>query len=518
MSLQAYSVVVGAGFEQAGSHSVPARQHVEAVPAWGFRRWEIGDTDRLNQGHWTYAADESLNSWLSTQLPTIRGRATYETKNNGILKGMIATHAEDIVGQDGPMLQVLSDDDRYNEALEELWRQWFYCPTHLPNISGASMLKLWVRALWKQGSFLAQIITDERADGPVKLRVRPMHTRRLGTPAQLAGNPLVFHGVEYDTIGRPARYWIQQQQGIGTGYVNVNAYDPVPADLVIHEYIRDEEDQGLGDPWVSPSLQAVADLRDYDDTVQDAARQLADNTPVLKATGTDVQTWTNPETFTRERRVVPMLPPGWEAQWPVATQPAAQYPDYRGERMREFGRPVGMPLMLIRLDSSKHNYSSARFDSQVYDRAAEGIQCWLSGSEHSYGTLNRLLDEIAKEGRFSVPDLRVRPPRVAYEWTWPKRPHVDPTKEASAEQISLSTGTTTELDALASRGTTLERHIAKKVRIAQAYAAAGLPQPSYSAAKAAVPEKAAGQEKDDADNVDGDEKDTVEEGAEDADK
>jgi capsid protein len=375
-------------------------------------------------------------------------------------------------------------------------------------VSGATLLKLWVRSLWKQGAFLAQLITDEYADGPVKMRVRPLHTRRLGTPAQLAGNALVYHGVEYDAIGRPVRYWIQQQQGIGTGYVNVTAYDPIPADLIIHEYVRDEEDQGLGDPWLSPSLQAAADLRDYDDTVQDAARQLADNTPLLKATGQDVVTWTNPETFTRERRVVPMLPPGWEAQFPVATQPAAQYPDYRGERMREFGRPVGMPLMLIRHDTSKHNYSSARFDSQVYDRAVAGIQYWLSGSESSYGTLNRLLDEIAREARFSIPELRTRPPRVIYEWTWPKRPHVDPSKEASGDKIALETGTVTEIDVLALRGETLERHIAKKKRVATEYEAAGLDAPNYRQAApvaAVVPAKAADDEQDD--------KESTEEGA-----
>ena len=497
MTIENYSLVVGCGLAQ----PLEAVPRYESAPLWATRRWESGDTDRLNEAHWQYAQDESLNAWLSTQLPTIRGRATYEAKNNGILRGMISTHADDIVGPDGPTLQVLSDDDAYNEALEELWRVWFYAPTHLPNLSGAALLKLWVRALWKQGSFLAQIITDDRAEGPVKLRVRPMHTRRLGTPAQFSGNPRLYNGVEYDHIGRPIRYYIQQQEGIGTGYVNVTSFDPVPSDLIIHEYLRDEEDQGMGDPWLSPSLQPSADLRDYDNQVQDAARQLADNTPLLYADGNDVVTWTNPESMTRERRVIPMVPPGWKAQWPTATQPAAQYPEYRGERMREFGRPIGMPLMLIRLDSSKHNYSSARFDSQVYDRATECVQYWLSGSENSYGTLNRLVDEIGREARFSVRELRNRPPRVIYEWTWPKRPHVDPSKESKAEQTNLQIGTTTEIDVLASRGETLERHLAKKKRVLQAYQDAGLDPPDYrqqaGAAVEAEPELEPGKEDDD---------------------
>lgn len=492
MSMASYSVMAGCGIEPQAAELTRYE-----VPTLWTRRWDAGNTDRLNEAHWAYAQDESLNAWLSQQLPTIRGRAVHETKNNGMLKGMIATHADDIVGPDGPQLQVQSDNELYNDALEELWRQWFYAPTHLPNLSGAAMLKMWIRSLWKQGAFLAQLITDDQADGPVKMRLRPIHTRRLGTPADLAGNPRVYHGVEYDTLGRPIRYWIQRQEGIGTGYVNVTAFDPVPSDLVIHEYIREEEDQGLGDPWISASLQPVADLRDYDDSVQDAARQLADNTPLLSATGNDVITWANPETLTRERRVIPMVPPGWRPEWPNATQPAAQYPDYRAERMREFGRPVGMPLMLIRLDSSGHNYSSARFDSQVYDRAVLGIQHWLSGNEQSYGTLNRLLDEIAKEARFSLPALRIRPERITYEWTWPKRPHVDPAKEATGETTSLTAGTITEIDVLAARGETLERHIAKKKRVQEAYAAAGMESPKYTAPTPAAALVKGDEDKDD---------------------
>ena len=144
MSIQSYSVVVGEGFERAVEAS---GDRYETAPLW-TRRWEAGNTDRLNEAHWLYAQDESLNAWLSAQLPTIRGRASYEVKNNGMLKGMIATHADDIVGSDGPQLQVQSDDDRYNEALEELWRSWFYAPTHLPNVSGSALLKLWVKSLW----------------------------------------------------------------------------------------------------------------------------------------------------------------------------------------------------------------------------------------------------------------------------------------------------------------------------------------------------------------------------------
>ncbi len=224
--------------------TTPDGQHVGgryvSAPAWlGTRRWEAAETTRLNQAHWQFAQDESINVWLASQLPTLRARATYESKQNGIVMGMIATHADVIVGPDGPSLQVQSDNEAYNKAAENVWREWFSAPTTKPNVSGAAWLKLRIRSLWKQGAFLDTFVTDQAADGPVSLRLRPVHTRRLNTPAEQAGNPNVCMGVEFDAMGRPSRYWIADQVGVAgqSGSVSLS-YTPWPADLVIHEIGR----------------------------------------------------------------------------------------------------------------------------------------------------------------------------------------------------------------------------------------------------------------------------------------
>jgi capsid protein len=447
-------------------------------PAWNARRWEAAETTRLNQAHWQFAQDESINAWLSEQLPTLRARSTYEAKQNGILLGMLHTYADYLIGPDGPTLQVISDDEPYNTALERTWQDWFYCPTPRRNISGAALLRLWSHGLWKSGAFLAQFVTDPTAEGPIQMRVKPIHTRRLETPPDLAGNPNCFMGVEYDQLGRPVRYHIKDQQGIGTGW-GLPSYSRIPADLIIHEYLFEEEDQGAGVPWLTTSLTPSGDLRDYDDQVQDAARQMADQSMMLYAEGPNVEPVLVPETASVERRTIKMAPPGWRPFVYNAAQPPVQYPDYRAERQREFGRPVGMPLLLIRLDSSKHSWSSARVDLQPFSLALRGIQTWLSGSERSYGTLNRLVDEVAREARFSNSALRRKPPRVSYKWTWPKIPYVNPQQEKGAQEIGLRNMTDTLTDALADEGKTLESHVATMQRERKTLAAAELPLPAY---------------------------------------
>jgi len=402
----------------------------ETMPSWfgSKRSWESAETNRLNSAHWSKADDASINVWLQDQLETLRMRAIYESRNNGIMLGMQSTHADDIVGQDGPTLQVQSDDDRYNTALERTWQDWFAAPTTRPNVSGAALLKLWIRNLWKCGEFVGRMVTMPGADGPVALRLWPCHPRRLATPATMVGNDSIVMGIQFDEYSRPVRYWIDDQVGMGTNGAPQSS-TPYPSDLVIHEFVLEEEDQVRGVPLSATGLQTAADLRDYDDQVQDAARQIADQSALLYTDHPDADFFNMPESAEIERRSIRMVP--------------------------------------------------ARLDVTTYRRATGCIQAWLSGSERSTGALNRLVDEVAKEGRFSVPALRRRPERVAYLWTWPQLDDVEPYKTAKANETDLTTKVKTLTEILASKKKTLSQHIEELRREREAFEEAGLPLPEW---------------------------------------
>jgi capsid protein len=438
------------------------------------RHWEAAETHRLNEAHWARATDSDINDWLREQLAILRTRALYETRQNPTLAGIAHTLADDVVGPNGPQLNVQSDDEQFDQALEETWRDWFAAPTFRPDVSGASLLKLWIRNLPRCGEFLSLIDTDERAEGPVKMRLRPIPPRRLESPSG-SSNPNHVLGVELDRYDRPVRYWIKEREG-DFGW----RYDPWPPELILHGFITDEEGQARGFPWFTPSLPAVADLRAYDADVQQAARRSARHNGMMYTEHENAVLWNAPESTTIEPDVIQMVPPGWKPFAFPAVQPAAQYPDYRGERQRDAGRPFNMPLLMIRLDSSKHNYSSARLDTQSWTRTVEGIQVWTSGSQENAGLLNRLVDLVAAEARFSVPQLRRRPKRVDYIWTWPPRPHVDPVKETDAETSGLETRTLTFDEALAGRGSgNLALHIRRLQRVEKAFRDAGVTLPAW---------------------------------------
>ena len=189
--------------------------------------------------------------------------------------------------------------------------------------------------------------------------------------------------------------------------------------------------------------------------------------------------WQNPETTNVQRRTIRMAPPGWKPFVYPAAQPPVQYPDYHAERQADIGRGKCVPRILVRLDASKSNYSSARLDTGIFRITAAGIQNWFSGTERSQGTLNRLHEEVIKEARFSVPELRRRPSEVLRVWTWPTIPLIDSLKESQAEDTSLRSRTLSWTDALASRGTNPETQVRQMKRERQLLVDAGLPLPAF---------------------------------------
>jgi lambda family phage portal protein len=441
--------------------------------------WDAADTHRLNEARYSRVQeDQSINDRTAADLPTVRSRCIDEAEQNPTVDGVIFTHQVDIVGRDGPELQVQSSSPAYNEWLEKHWRQWFRAPTPNPRLSGATMLRLWVRSFWEKGEYLAQKITKKNAGTPVTMRLQPIGTHRLATPADQFGNNWLAEGIEIRPDGEPLWYHIQKADGVN-GQSLTTEFESVPAADIIHQFIVRQEDQLRGKPWLSSSLGTAGDLRDYDQDVGEAARQAANQGVYWFTAHSDAKYIEVDDQLTLERGTQSTGPPGWEPRMLTPQQPSTQYKEYREERQAEIGRTVSMPLMIVRLDAGRHNYSSARFDGKNYDRACEVIQYMISGSERSVGPLSELADDVAKEAAlYDTTQGQVPPERpddVVYDWTWPRPPHVDPQKEADATASKLATGTMAYQDALAEEGQTLDGMIAKRQRANEKLKAAELP-------------------------------------------
>lgn len=448
------------------------------------REWESATTDRLNKAHWSDASDVDVNLRLSGALKVLRGRSFHERQNNAIVAGMVKTHKADLVGPRGPQLSVRPRDPNASEAvkryaanLQGRFRDWWQEPDISEVNSGVDLIQQDIDMLWMGGEALWQWVRDTGNGGEsgVDLRVNAVHPRMLeaGIMGLRNSQTTVTMGVETDSRGRVVAYHLFGQR------------DPVPAEEIEHIFEQREPGQRRGIPWLAPVLQAIADLRDYDVQILDAARQAADYAVMLssqKDSGIEPIELA-PGTCTEiERRMLTAIPAGWEASQMEPKNPPTSYIDYRKERHGDFGRPVGMPKNVVRGDSSGMNFSSSRFDARGYDRANATTRAWYERRR-----LNRLVRKFEKEARMqgllaaNGRAANKRPGPIDLSWTWGADTHIasDPAKEARAAEIRLRTRITTLRDEVATfTGRSLEEHMRQLEDDASVVSSAGLPEPS----------------------------------------
>ena len=264
------------------------------------------------------------------------------------------------------------------------------------------IMRLWIRSLFGAGEYIDQFITLDDVEGPVKMRLLPIEPHRLLTPPEFLGDHSVALGVRRDLKNRrPLCYYISEPYIMGAFEVYTGEFLEVPFRDLLHGFVMMEEDQIRGVPWLAPCLDDCGDLRDYEDSTLDAARAAADwgvyiysNNPDIP--GLNMNANQTPPDMPFQRQQERYLPPGWKPEQVSPQQPPSNWDMFYTSRVQRIGRCVNMPLMMMLLDSSKHNYSSARFDGQLFWRGIGYMQGAILGR-----SLNRVENEVSREAEFA---------------------------------------------------------------------------------------------------------------------
>jgi lambda family phage portal protein len=390
---------------------------------------------------------------------------------NPILKGVIETHVADTVGANGPRLQVRTADKEYSVKLEKLWRDWWEMPDAAGQLAGTDKLKQWIRGMWMEGEFFEQKVTSPNRNDFPRLRIQSIAAARIETRPQLVGNLDWQMGILRNALGAHTHYSIQR----GIDELDKRSFsfqfDVKEAKDIIHVFDSEEPGQIRGVPWAATQLQVISDLRIFDEELLNLMRKGA-HFGIMLTTDFDGAEFLNLEEETEmEPNLITAIPPHWKPSEIDPKQPTGDIINYRKQRTRELGAPVGMPEMIINHDSSGHNYSSARFDAQQYWRAIS-----TNWSKIVRSALNPLVNEIALEGRlFEV--LGQEPDDVEYDWTWTKQGHVDPAKEAKGQEIRINNQLSSLKSEMALSGEDWEEHLEQLSRESAKRVELGLPLP-----------------------------------------
>lgn len=407
-------------------------------------RYDAAQNGADNRRHWSNTDSLSaIQANSSAVRKTLSRRARYEMENNVYAEGIADTLATDVIGV-GPRLKLETGDKELDRLLERKFMQWSKA-TDLPG--GLRTMRV---ARVRDGEGFAVIIDNPELPG-VQLDLRLIEGEQVDTPT-LSPSGWV-EGIKFDKSGNPTLYSILKHHP--GGLIPGGESDEIDRAHVLHWYKVKRPGQIRGVSELTSSLNLFAQVRRWELAVLGSAETTAELSMVLQTSSSYVGDSTNIENsaFTEvdiERNTMTTLPEHWEMKQVKPEQPAATHEKFLRTKVNQMGRPHGMPYNVASADSSEYNFASGRLDHQGY---FETIRVDRGHCETH--VLDRILVLWIREamivfGRTAPND------EITHKWLWPGRVHVDPVKEAKAQELRLNNLTSTLAIEYAREGIDLE--------------------------------------------------------------
>ncbi|MFN7574756.1 MAG: phage portal protein [Planctomycetota bacterium] len=433
----------------------PHQATTKVVPLAVRGKYDAAQTTEDNRRHWAMADGLSAAAANSRSVRrTIRNRARYEVANNSYAKGIIATLANDVVGR-GPILQVAAGAAEANTRIERAFSNWAI------EIGLAQKLRTMRQSKAIDGEAFAMLVTNEALRSPIKLDLKLIEAEQVTDPDDSQNHA---DGIRFDQFGNPASYTVLREHP-GSGTTSTEKLSPVPAENMIHWFGVDRPGQVRGIPDITPALPLFAQLRRFTLAVLAAAETAASFAAVLYTTAPangeadDVDPFLPIEI---EQRMMTTVPAGWQMGQLRPEQPCSTYAEFKRELINEIARCLNMPFNVAACNSASYNYASGRLDHQVYFKSIRVEQDALESI-----VLSKIFQAWLDEASL-VPGLLPAGPYGDWasdrQWFWDGAEHVDPTKEASAQETRLRNHTTTLAEEYARQGKDWEQQLRQRAR------------------------------------------------------
>jgi lambda family phage portal protein len=374
---------------------------------------------------------------------------------------MVNSIADYVVGT-GPRLQVLTGDPNVNRLVEKEFTLWAIA------VGLAHKLHTMRVSQSVSGEVFAQLTTNPKIDAKVQLDVLPIEADRVTEPwVKMGRDPLTIDGIEFDEWGNPSRYHIlQHHPGSLSWGATGSEFDVLPADFVVHLFRVERPGQHRGVSEIAPALTLFAFLRRYTLAVVTAAEQAAlvsgaiqtDAPPDEEAA--DVKPLDEVE---MDRGTWLTMPQGWKAYQIKAEQPTTTYGDFKRQLVTEIARSLNMPYNFAAGDSSDYNYASGRLDHQAFFKTVGIDQRRLEGQVMD-PILRAWIQEAILVSGFLPQSLRMVGAQLPHQWLWDGVEHVDPMKEARAQETRLESNTTTLAAEYGKQGKDWETEVRQRAR------------------------------------------------------
>ena len=429
-----------------------------------MRNFDAGRTTRFTTS-WT-TSSEIFNDEIRKDITVMRARSRDASKNDVYARRYFKVIKQNVVGPDGMKLKmaIRTKEQKLDKLpsmiIEQRWATFSKAVT-VDGLNLRQTLGLFLETTARDGEVFAII---RRGDdfGKHKIQVQLLEAEYLDKDfnGTFKNGNIVTQGIEYDKFFRPVAYhfWEQFPTTSNTSTGN-NKKVRVEAEDVIHGYDRERCSQGRGYPWLSSSLEALKQIKDYKEyelvaSVLAASKMGFYITKEGEQFDADFDDPADPNAVVQEIEpgLLETLPAGYDFKMFDPQHPNGNLADFIKANLRGVASSVGLSYNTLNSDAESTSYSSLRQHRIDEDGTYQELQQFLIDT-----FLNRLFEAWLKwmiimrldnillkpEGfdRYNTPTWRTR-----------KRQWVDPAKETSAIQVQLDYGLRSRTDVARSIG------------------------------------------------------------------
>jgi lambda family phage portal protein len=446
------------------------------VPRRAKRGFDAGGSNRLLQG-WT-AVQSTPDADIKAALVTVRSRARSLAQNTDYAKRYLTLVRTNVVGPSGfkfqsnvKELQMASGkmkmlpDRVANAKIESEWKVWTK-PQNC-SINGRQSFRgicdQLMRYAARDGEFFCRIVRRKSLPYGIALQVIDPAAIDEQYNTRLANGNIVRMGVELDADRRPVAYYVKKTNPELEvyGYSSyTNERDRISADMMIHGFDQEFENQTRGISWLVQSMWRMKMLAGYEEAAVVNARvganQIgfvttpAEGAPEFAGSGED----SSGNRYTdSEPGSIQELAPGQDFKAWDTKYPNDQYESFVNANLRGISSGLGVSFNMLANNLERVNYSSIRAGLLDEREIWKLIQIWFTETflervfplwlEHAL--LTRIDLPISRFEKFNSPSF------VGKRWPW-----VDPKNDTEAKILEIKSGLTTRTQVTAERGDDFE--------------------------------------------------------------
>lgn len=272
-----------------------------------------------------------------------------------------------------------------------------------------------------------------------------------------SGN-VVVAGVEYDDFGRRVAYWLFP---VHPGEISILRSgrnflsERVPAAEVDHIFRIDRVGQVTGVPWLAPTMLRLRDAADYEEAELVRKKIEACLTVFVRRTGHGPSNLAQREGQARDTRGrrLEKIAPGLiaylqenEEVSAVTPTPSNGYDTHMSRQLLASAAGAGLPYASASGDLTRTSFSSMREGKLDFWQVLDQWQWLMAVPQMLRPADRRVLAAAAGRGLVGIDAGR------RSEWTPPRRPWVDPQKDAKAKETELALGLESWREEVSARG------------------------------------------------------------------